>query len=320
MKLAVVSHSLVAERQSWFFDWLGTQPGVEVMKVAPNVWGNYSRTWGYPVVHSGNMTGYEFEEDAFTALDRFKPDVIYVQQEAYCRVTGQMIRWAKRSGAKLALFVWDNITNYDQPFWVRNILHDCDLVVCGNYEAEALVRQFNPKVLRCIQVGVPTDVFVPLGRPVKDVIFQGRMAEEKGYKVLQRADGRHFSILWPQPNQGSLYADLVVRYNDARVIAAPSIDTPTWKEQHAGYATLEALSCGLYAVTTNSACIVDSLLECPGCAFVEQNDASGLRDAIVGLLRDYRRYGKNLRGREWVIEHYGYEAIGKTLLEAFRKL
>ena len=320
LKLAVVSHSLVAERQFWFFDWLtpATMGTLEVMKVAPSRWGKYTRSWGFPVINEGNMVQYEFYDEAFKAVQDFKPDIIYVQQEAYCKVTAQFLRFAKSIGSKFVLFVWENLNEYTP--YQGNILKDCDLVVCGNGRAEGLVKPHNEHTLRCIQVGVQTSVFVPgMFRPAKDVIFQGRMAPEKGYRVLQRA-AKRFSVLWPEPNQSSSYTDLPTRYNDAKVHASPSIDSPWWKEQHAGYANLEALSCGLYVATSDSVAIVEALNGCPGVKFSRQGDHEALRKDIEDELSLYDEKGRNIRGREWVVANFGYDAIAKQLVSALEAL
>ena len=145
------------------------------------------------------------------------------------------------------------------------------------------------------------------------------MTPEKGYKVLQRA-AKRFSVLWPEPNQSSSYTDLPARYNDAKVHASPSIDSPYWKEQHAGYANLEALSCGLYIATSDSVAIVEALHGCPGVSFSRQGDHEALRNAIENELGLFDFDGKNLAGRDWVIANFGYDAIAVKLASALEAL
>ena len=322
MRIAVVSHSLVAERQYWFWNYFATLSVAEVRLFSPRKWGVHSVPWGHYIMNEGDLRTYQFQQDALIALEKFKPDVIYVQNEAYCKVSGQMMYMRKRLGCRFALFVWENVTPYDQIFAGAGfLLEDCDLVVCGSGEAERLVKPYNAKTLKCIQVGVNADAFridPSIGKDY-DIIFQGRMVPEKGVDLLRKVerDDKSLKALWPQPSFGTPYRDLYQRYNQARMLAAHSVDTPEWKEQHAGYASLEALACGLYVVTSDSSSIVEGLDGCPGVWFSKMGDLESLKNGISYARREEN---VNAAGREWVIGKYGYRAVATKLMEAFEKL
>ena len=337
MRIAVVSHSLIHDRQAWFWDYVSSQAGVVLKQIYPRRWDDLKRKWGYEVRGEGNLYDFEFQSDALREIEAFKPNLIYVQNEVKCRVTQQMWRVAGRLGCKIAVFVWENIHPYeDESSYVAHLtsqrhqaqrhqalLSSINLVVCGNREAEELVQPWNKNTFRGLQVGVPTHVFQPKhfpfnGTPEYDIIFLGRPTPEKGADVLKQAvEGTGWKVWWPNPEKRISYSDLPPYYCNAKVLAAPSIDTAYWKEQApGGYVSLEALSCGLRVVTSDSTAMVEGLKDCPGVWFSKQNDADSLKRCLTEALQDWE---PNLDGRRWVEGKYGYGAVTGELLGAFRE-
>lgn len=348
MRICVASHSLVAARQYWYWDYVARQPDMDVLKLAPAKWGVHSVPWGYAVslnrdishfldlryqpgsphynasgMDTPDMVRFQWPPEALFVVEEFKPDIIYLHQEPYCRSTHQLKRIAKRLGCKFAFSTWENIQPYDQmnPA-VRDLIRDSDLIVCATSEAENLIKPYNTKTLRLIQVPPSTEAFFPrLKPPTHQIIFQGRQVPEKGsFTLKEAAEKANVNVLWPQPDFATPYPDLPERYSKAMVNAAPSIDNPQWKEQHGSYVNLESLSCGLYVVTSDSSSIVESLQGCPGVYFTKQGDSTSLAEALLQAVNDYKTKGRNIDGRQWIIEHYGYETFTKTLLDAFRRL
>lgn len=316
MRIAVVSHSMVAERQWMFWDYFA-RAGHEVLKVSPKGWAGHRVDWGYEV-DGASMIEFTFPQKALSDVEAFKPDLIYVQDEAYCKVTSQFKRLAKRIGCKFAIFVWENIKEPNAE--ARRNLYDADLVVCGSSRAqENASHSCSRDPIHCIQVGVNTSLFNVYGftfSPSYDVIFIGRPVWEKGIDVIKEAViGTSLSVLWPEGRVP--YIDLPEHLSKARIHASPSIDTPAWQEQHASYANLEALSCGLYVATSDSDCIYEALFGCPGVMFSRQNNVEDLRENLLMFRALYDAKGPNLAGRQWVEERYGYDAMRSRLVTEF---
>ena len=334
MKVVVASHSLVAERQFWFWNYVDMQPGVQILKIAPRDWAGHHVDWGYDIVKPSfakpwqyasnldipDMTTFVFSDQALAVIEDFKPDIIYVQNEAYCRVTAQLHRIAGRMGCKFALFAWENLRPYDQMHEeVRHVLSNADLVICGSRAAENLVKPYNSKTARIIQVGVDTASFYPqVNAKDYDLIFQGRMVPEKGIEILKAAaEGKSWKILWPDPQRKDSYSTLYHRYSMAKVHVGHSLDTEFWREQHGSYSNYEALACGLRVATSHSQEIVESLQGCPGVMFDQQGYYKEMQRTIEILLQ---QEGPNMEGRKWIEQNYGYAAITEKHIQAFDRV
>lgn len=316
MKLTVVSHSLVAERQARFFNYFAEKSGFEVQQIYPLTWGEREyREGGFKVHFEGDMRNFLFPTEAYRAIEKFRPDIVYVQNEFWCRVTELMYRVARSVGAKFIVFIWENLPG--KYLGYEEIIRDTDLIICGNSEAEELVKPFNEKTLRMIQVGLDTELFKPDGQPKDtDLLFLGRHVKEKGIHLIEQAvETLNVKIHWKSKESFTPYHLTPGVYNRAKVHLAPSIDVAWWKEQHSGYANLEALSCGLRVVTSTSKAIVEYLEDCPGKIFVPQNDYVSLREAILTALQDWRL---NTEGREFVERNFSMPVMARGLGLALR--
>ncbi len=128
----MVSHSLVADRQRLFFDYLDSQPDVSVLQIYPDRWLTLRCAKGYAIVNNGDIYNFAFTEQAEDAVRKFKPDILYCQEELSSGCAMQCSGWAARTKAKLAYFVWENQRSERQMF-TRDI---ADLVIAGNTEAK----------------------------------------------------------------------------------------------------------------------------------------------------------------------------------------
>ena len=245
-------------------------------------------------------------------MEDFEPDWLYVQAEPGSYIASTALNYW--FGKKKALSTWENIK-------LRGGLQDLsqyDLVICGNPEAEALVKTWNSRTVLMLQVGVDTDHFQ--ARPNVDrnieVAYIGRVAPEKGLPYLQRA--------WPTVKilEWKDFRELPWWYSQVKAIVAYSQDVPWWKEQAPNYVVLEALLCGCRAVASDTAAMRYWLEGCPGVVIVEGHEqpndtlrmerVSWLRTGIQAALQ-YKE--ANEEGRQWAIDRFSNPVMAKKLLE-----
>lgn len=310
--MCIIGHSLVDIRQKLFCEELRRQE-LDVLEIFPKKWHHQERSGGYDVEYEGNMAAFVFDLSARQSIKEFQPDIIYCMQEWWCRQARQSQMWAHVLGCKFSLFLWENIHKPNQLD--IELLKRTDLIVCGNREAEEIVREHNPNTCRLPQVGIDTDLFRPMPEIEKefDLVFVGRDLPEKGTQVIREAiDGlvtsRNIKILWRKEFLN--YDQLPQFFNRAKIHLSPSIDQPWWHEQAGNYSNVEALLCGLSVVTSNSAAMVEWLDGCPSVIFVSQNDPAALREAILQI-------EKHGGGREWIIDKYSNEVVARQLIKAF---
>ena len=318
MKIATVSHSHVALRQQLFFQEVARQ-GHEVLMVAPGEWfdfrvQSYERDTFKLVTcrHLGdNIYGYRLL-GAKDVMEEFSPDWLYVQAEAGSLLTEEALTWKV---GRRALFVWENIK-------LKGDLKELpryDLVICGNPEAEALVRVHNPNTTLMLQVGVDTDHFQ--ARPDVerniDVAYIGRPAPEKGLPYVIRA--------WPTVKvlEWKDFRELPWCYSQARIIVAFSQDIPYWREQAPNYVALESLACGCGVVISDTPAMKYWLEGCPTTVVVEGHEQVSSDLDLGRVIRLKEGIQKALEmeikeeGREWVCERFSNQRVAQRLLELF---
>ena len=325
MRLATVSHSHISLRQQLFFKELARQ-GHEILMLAPGQWHNLrtqDEDLQFPVVgdfqlrtcrHIGGDNIYTFQLlGAKDLIKDFEPEWLYIQQEPESMLAQESIGWAKELGCKFTLFTWQNI-HFQGSY---EVLKNSDLVICGNPEAEALVKPWNPHTALILQVGVDTDHFQARPNVARDieVAYVGRVAPEKGLPYVQRA--------WPTVRilEWKDFLELPWWYSQIQVVVAYSQDVPWWKEQAPNYVVLEALSCGCKAVVSDTKAMSYWLKGCPSVVVVEGHDQPDdtLRMERVVALKSGIRYAleSEIRneGRQWVIDRFSNPIVAKKLLE-----
>lgn len=333
MRLAVLGHSMIHIRQRMYFKYIASL-GHDVLVIAPGQWGDQrvvnEGAGSYQLVthrHMGGDNQFDFTfvglQDTLTA---FKPDWVYIQQEPSSRMARQVLEMQFVGfKPKIALFTWEN---YVPPnVLAQDVLKDCSLVVCGNGEAETLVKPVNPKTLVALQVGVNTDHFQARPDILRkySVMFAGRFAKEKGLKELEEAWPLYFMLPWTDWLQLPWWlsmAQIVVQYSQD-LDAVLSNGTPYhWREQAPNYTSVESMCCGAAVVTSDSGSIPYWLNggyaePCPGAVIVPQKNPIALRR----VLEDFA--GKPdvctalaQAGREWTVKHLGYAPQAQRLLEA----
>jgi len=255
---------------------------------------------------------YVFGHEAVREIEKFKPDWIYVQNEPNSLVAYQMLSVARRLRCRLACFTWENL----DPFQYE-VIRSCDLMVCGNRGAREIMAKRgvdSEKLVVMPQVGVETSLFKPMNSPKEfSVLFVGRMAPEKGVKLIREA--------YPETTfvTNVPYIELPETYNKAEVSVQFSYSTLKWKEQ-CNFVNLEAMACGLPIISSKCGSIPE-YLEGSGAYLVKERDVKGLRDAIERFLsiseRERQRVGR--KNREFVLERISNVKVAEKLVAELKK-
>lgn len=334
MKIAVLGHSMIHVRQQKYFQQLAGL-GHHVLLVSPGQWGEQRTRPVQPtrvgrgvyelatLQHSGGDDQYGFRLIGLCeALDAFNPDWVYIQQEPESQLAQQAILHEVPEGAKrrYALFTWENMpkraTVQDPSRMTSDLVRRCSLVVCGNGEAEAIMRPYAKRAVVTLQVGVDTDHFQARPGVARDIQvgYVGRIAPEKGVGELATAWPKTAWLEWKPWEQ------LPWWYSRIRIVVTFSQDTPFWREQAPNYVTCEAMCCGAAVVTSDGGSIPFWLqrgaAECPGAIVVPQQNTIMLARVLDALVRDPERTAKMaLEGRAWVEEHLSTRVLARKLAE-----
>jgi len=321
MKLVTVSHSHIALRQQLFFKEVARQ-GHDVLMISPGEWGNLRTknqrkdTWKLKTCrHMMGENIYHYHLlGAKDLAEEFKPDWLYVQAEAGSLLAAKAPDWKV---SRRALFVWENIELKGE----LQELPKYDLVICGNPEAEALIKSHNPNTALMLQVGVDTDHFRARPNVSRDiqVAYVGRPSPEKGLPYLSRAWPTVKILDWKD------FLELPWWYSQIQVVVAYSQDIPKWREQAPNYVVLEALSCGARAVISDTTAMKYWLEGCPGVVIVEGHDQPDdtIRYERPDRLKEGIEYALAMElledeGRRWVIDKFSNQVVAKKLLEVLK--
>lgn len=168
------------------------------------------------------------------AIREFAPDVINIEEEHYSLVTYQVMRIARRIGAKCLFYTWQNIKKtYPPPFsWIEKyVFRHTAVAVAGNQEALDILRDkgYRGQAEIIPQMGADAEAIDKVAGTKNDfrrqvrtqykipdsaltLVFAGRLVEEKGVQddlkaiALLKAEGReiHFLILGDGPYREAL--------------------------------------------------------------------------------------------------------------------
>ena len=317
---------MIHPRQQNFFREVASL-GHDVLCVSPTFWGQQSATAYqvrdgagsfmlnplYAVSDTEEHNIYTFTLMGLPdALRKFSPDWVYVHAEPGSKLGFQCAAEAPRA-AKLALFTWENMA-------FKGDIPECDLIVCGNSDAETLAKRACPAVPRAIlpQVGVDTDHFQ--ARPIKrdiGVAYVGRQTPEKGLDELKAAYPLTRFLPWKD------YRELPWWYSQAKIVGCYSLDTPYWREQAMPYVAVEAISCGAVAVCSKGGSIPFWAREYAGInpGVVLADDVADLKLQIEILLaNDELREASAEAGRMWVEDNLSSRAVAKKLIKLMEVL
>jgi len=269
-------------------------------------------------------------------VERFKPDIIHIDEEPYNLATFQAMRLAKKVGARALFFTWQNLLRrYPPPFsWMeRYNLNNAAYAIAGNQEGKEVLRAkgYRGGVAVIPQFGVDPEIYKPNGHEKREGVFCigyiGRLVEEKGVDLLLRAlsdlPGEwRLRILGSGPQKGrleSLVQELDLRgrvafdspipspgmpdyYRGLDLLVLPSRTHSNWKEQF-GRVLIEAMATGVPVVGSDSG-EIPHVIGDAGLIFPE-DDALAFREAIEEIMGDERlRQRLAQAGRERVLERY----------------
>jgi glycosyltransferase involved in cell wall biosynthesis len=342
---------------------IAAHPGLELTVVVPPSWREPGRvqarepgpTPGYDLVVEPIALNGSFHAHWYPHLDRriatLRPDIVHVEEEPYNLATALATRAARRHGAGVVVFTWQNIARrYFPPFGSleRATLRRTDHLLCGSEASLATWRQKGYEGAASVipQVGVDTSTFSPrpAGSPPRPftVGYVGRLVADKGVDLLVRAfasacrgpDAR-LVLAGEGPARPDLAA-LATRLGiDSRVeltgwvasdeipalmrrfdvLVLPSRTTRRWKEQF-GRVLVEAMACGIAVVGTDSGEIPHVLGDAG--ILVPEDDAVALREALATLAREPARVADlGRRGRTRVDREYTNARVAERTITIY---
>ncbi|KXK50367.1 MAG: putative glycosyltransferase [Chloroflexi bacterium OLB13] len=305
-----------------------------------------------PIRFNGN-----FHLHVYRGLGRLfadlKPDLVHIDEEPYNAATWQAIWHARRIGAKVVIFSWQNLLrHYPPPFsWgERWALARCDLLIAGTDSAADVWRAkgYSGPIRTIPQFGTDPELFRPKPEPrTADhpfvIGYFGRLVVEKGVHVLldalaQLTGAWRALIVGGGPELDRLKAmaaslhiadrvefrpqvpstEMPRLYHSIDVLALPSLTRPNWKEQF-GRVLVEAMASGVPVIGADSGAIPSVVGD--GGIIVPEGSVSALRDAIQSLI-DLPERGQQLaeKGRMRVIEHFTQQSVARETVLAYRAL
>ena len=338
--------------------------GVDLHLIVPPYWRFGSRK---APLEPGNDRGYEVivENPVFNGhhhfhfyprlnrwLDRIRPDIVHIDEEPYDFVTFQALRAAKRRGARIVFFTWQNLDRtFPFPFHAieRWVLEGADAAVAGNRDGESVLRRkgFRGPIEVIPQFGVDEERFSPARQERNSGIFQvgyvGRLVPEKGvFDLLEACAGLEFDWRLRYVGSGAEEARLRERcqslgvegrveigggvpsdeiprvFSQLDCLVVPSLSTPRWKEQF-GRVLIEAMACEVAVVGNDSGEIPNVVGD--GGIIVAEGDVGALRSAIGKLQRDpdeRRRLAR--RGRDRVLARFTQRHVASETVALYKRM
>jgi glycosyltransferase involved in cell wall biosynthesis len=365
MRVLMISKACLVGAYQRKLEEIARFPDVELMVVVPPLWRDGSRVTrlerayvaGYELVVEPVVFGGSFHLHFYHRLGRrlraFAPDVVHVDEEPYNFATFHALRVAKRSGARVLWFTWQNLNRrYPIPFrWIeRYNLRHVDYAIAGSAGAAEIWREkgYAGPLAVIPQFGVDPDIFVPrpgARDPARGFLigYVGRLVPEKGVDLLLKAVAGmdavwRLAIVGAGPERESLEMlahrlGLVDRvsfegdissvrmpafYRELDVLVVPSRSRPNWVEQF-GRVLIEAMSCGVPVVASDCG-EIPRVVDDAGLIFPE-GDTEALQECLTRLMRDPELWEVLARrGRERVLARFTQAQIAAQTVAVYREL
>jgi glycosyltransferase involved in cell wall biosynthesis len=322
------------------------EPGGRLLGLEPAPPGNYELRVE-PIRFNGNFHLFHWQHLG-RVLNEVRPDVVHLDEEPYNLATALGVRAARKIGARVVFFTWQNLLRrYPPPFnlFEKLAFRASSYAIAGNAEAVAVLRAkgYRGPARVIPQFGIDPDLFAP-GAPSDGpptIGFIARLVEEKGIFVLldalarlkgewrlhvvgsgpqkQRAEQRALAlglgarITW-EPGLAS--TRIPERLRQFTVLVQPSLTRRNWKEQF-GRAVMEAMACGVPVVGSDSGEIPHVVADAG--VIVREGDPLALCDALAQLLREPAlREQLGRRGRERVLECFTHQRIAEQTVRVYR--
>jgi glycosyltransferase involved in cell wall biosynthesis len=338
---------------------------VELMVVVPSSWREGGRvmqpervyTAGYELVVEPIAFNGSFHLHFYPRLGRrlraFAPQVVHIDEEPYNLASFHAMRLARRAGARVLWFSWQNLNRrYPPPFrfFEQFNLRLADYAIVGSEGAAAVWREkgYAGPLAVIPQFGVDADIFAPQsgGRDGEGdfvIGYAGRLVPEKGCDLLLEAvaglDGAWRSvILGAGPERERLVAladrlgiadrvsfkgwlpalELPAFYRALDALVLPSRSRHNWVEQF-GRVLVEAMACGVPVVGSDCG-EIPHVVGDAGLIFPEE-DSEALRGQLQRLMHDPGLRATLARhGRERVLSRFTQAHIAAQTVEVYRAL
>lgn len=364
MRVLMISKACVVGAYQRKIEELAKFEDIELALIVPPYWLEKGRkiplerlyTSGYellvlPMALNGHFH-LHFYPGLRKEVERFKPDIIHIDEEPYNLATFQAMRSAKKVGAQALFFTWQNLLRrYPPPFsWMeRYNLNNAAYAIAGNQEGKEVLRAkgYRGGVAVIPQFGVDPEIYKPNGHEKRERVFCigyiGRLVEEKGVDLLLRAlsdlPGEwRLRILGSGPQKGRLESmvqelGLIGRvafdspipspgmpdyYRGLDLLVLPSRTRSNWKEQF-GRVLIEAMATGVPVVGSDSG-EIPHVIGDAGLIFPE-DDALAFREAIEEIMGDERlRQRLAQAGRERVLERYTQAQLALETYQVYQEM
>lgn len=339
--------------------------GIELTVLVPPVWRDRRgeqpverlHTEGYelrtlPLRFNGNFHLHYYPTLA-QELRRLRPHVVHLDEEPYNTATWLGVRAARRVGAAVTFFTWQNLyRSYPPPFrWFeRGVYRACPWAIAGNREAAAVLQRkgYTGEIAVLPQFGVDPHLFAPPLAERDDsgplrIGYAGGLLYEKGVDLLLAACAAlqgawHLRIAGGGDEESTLRRmaeetgvsdriewkqriashEMAGFYADLDVLVLPSRTRPNWKEQF-GRVLIEAMACQVAVIGSDSG-EIPHVIGDAGLIFAEEN-VPALTAHLQGLLDDRalaRRLGA--RGRERVLDRFTMDRIAAETVAIYQRL
>ncbi|MEL7077904.1 MAG: glycosyltransferase [Cyanobacteria bacterium J06648_1] len=288
------------------------------------------------------------------ALQEFQPDIVHVEQEVFSLAALELALLTKILNIPVAYFGWENMDRSLSPLrrWLRYFVLDyAQLVIAGNREGEALVKQWGYQKTTAVmpQLGVDAALFAPRERnPSKEfkIGYLGRMLYQKGidtlfttakylaqencsFKIIICGSGLEHDLLKDEAQQQNLssviewrdgvpHAQVPEVMSEFDVLVLPSRTGNTWKEQF-GHVLIEAM-CMKIPVIGSTCGEIPHVIARNDLVFPE-GDGLALAKIIQRMISepDWYETVKNY-GYKRVKEEFTHERIAQKLIGLWRKV
>jgi glycosyltransferase involved in cell wall biosynthesis len=364
VKVLLASKALVVGAYQRKLEEIARFPDVELFALVPPSWRERGhethlerlhlegcRLIVSPIAANGNFHLFFFPELP-SILDRYRPDVMHFDEEAYNFATFLAILQARRRSIPAVFFTWQNLVrSYPPPFsWMeRYVFKAATGAIAGTASARDTLRAkgYRGPIATIPQFGVDPDHFTRRAaerRPGPFRIgFGGRLVAEKGVALLVEACARlaldfRLIILGAGPEELSIRAqarrlgvedrvDLVGAVPSARmpahlqdldVVVLPSLSRPNWIEQF-GRILVEAMACEVPVI--GSTCGEIPRVIGDAGIIVPEGDANALASALEQMANDADgRAELGRRGRQRVLREFTHARVAEGSVAVYREI
>ncbi len=371
MRVLMVSKACIVGQYQTKLEALARLPNIELTVVVPPFWRDErgmiplerAHTTGYTLFVEPMRFNGQFHLHYYPTLpriiDRVRPEIVHIDEEAYNLATFFALRAAHRVGAKTLFFTWQNLVrDYPPPFsWIESyVLRRVDYAIAGNAEAIDVLRAkgYRGDLSAIPQFGVDPDEFAPDNRPTTQqpnhptrqpfrIGYAGRLVPEKGVDILLRAvaglDGNwELRVVGSGPELPRLQALARALRIEARVrFDAPrlSVEMPAWYAQtdvvvqpsltrrnwkeQFNRVLVEAMACEIPVVASTCG-EMPNVIGDGGLVFPE-GDCAALHAHIELLQHDpARRRELGQRGRARVLARFTQARVAEETWQVYEKM